>query len=368
MKRSVKRLAIFFIALIACAAAPVTSAKAQEVAGAAAVTGAGSTFAYPIVSRWAKAYERWVSGGGGIVMAGSGLDDPPTKQALDYEPIGSLAGMMRVRTAAVDFGASDVPMKSDELRKLGLAQFPIVIGGIVAVVNINGVGPGQLKFTGPLLADIFLGKIQNWSDPAIKAINPDLKLPDAKIAVVHRSDGSGTTYNFTNYLSKVSPQWLGGVGSDLIVKWPAGTGAKANDGVSKAVRQTANSIGYVEFAHALQTRLSYAALQNRNGQFVVPSPESFQAAAKSADWGNASDFDLMLTDVPREGAYPVVATVFVLMHKNASPRRTRAAVNFFEWSLDKGAQDAAALGYVPLPETLVTQIKRYWVSNLKTGS
>jgi phosphate transport system substrate-binding protein len=364
----VKRLAVLCIALTASAAAAAIPAKAQEVAGAAAVTGAGSTFAYPIVSRWAKAYERWVSGVGGMVMAGTGLDDPPTRQALDYEPIGSLAGTMRVRTAAVDFGASDVPLKSDELRKLGLVQFPIVIGGVVTVVNINGVGPEQIKLTAPLLADIFLGKVQNWSDPAIKAVNPDLKLPDAKIAVVHRSDGSGTTYNFANYLSKVSPQWRDKVGFDLLVKWPVGTGAKGNDGVAKTVRQTANSIGYVELAQALQAKLSYAALQNRNGQFVVPAPQSFQVAAQSADWGSASDFDLMMTDVPREGAYPIVATVFVLMHKDASPRRTRAALNFFEWSLDKGAQDASALGYVPLPETLVTQIKRYWASNLKTGS
>jgi phosphate transport system substrate-binding protein len=364
----VKRLAVLSVALAACSAAAAIPAKAQEVAGAAAVTGAGSTFAYPIVARWAKAYERWVSGTGGVVMAGTGLDEPPTRQALDYEPIGSLAGTMRVRTAAVDFGASDAPLRSDDLRKMGLAQFPIVIGGVVAVVNINGVGPAQIKLTGPLLADIFVGKIQNWSDPAIKAINPDLKLPDAKIAVVRRSDGSGTTYNFTNYLSKVSTQWRDTVGSDLLVKWPVGTGAKGNDGVSKAVRQTANSIGYVEFAHALQTKLSYAALQNRNGQFVVPSPQTFQIAAAGADWANAGDFDLMMTDVPREGAYPIVATVFVHMYKNAPLRRTLAVLNFLEWSLDKGAQDASDLGYVPLPETLVTQIKRYWASNLNTGS
>ena len=363
-----KSVAAFGLAAAVLAGALGTPAIAQEVAGAAAVTGAGSTFAYPVVSRWAKAYERWVSGVGGIAIAGSGLDDPPTRQALDYEPIGSLAGTMRVRTAAVDFGASDAPLRSDELRKMGLAQFPIVIGGIVAVVNISGVGPGQIKLTGPLLADIFLGKVQNWSDPAIKAINSDLKLPDAKIAVVRRSDGSGTTYNFTNYLSKVSTQWRDTVGSDLLVKWPVGTGAKGNDGVSKAVRQTANSIGYVEFAQALQTKLSYAALQNRNGQFVVPSRQSFQIAAAGADWANASDFDLMMTDVPREGAYPIVATVFVLMYKNAPLRRTRAVLNFFEWSLDKGAKDASDLGYVPLPETLVTQIKRYWASNLNTGS
>jgi phosphate transport system substrate-binding protein len=362
----VKTSVICSLVVLALAGAlPV--AKAQEVIGASAITGAGSTFAHPIISKWSKGYHEWLSGGSAIPIAGAGLDDPPTRAVLDYEPSGSLGGTMRVRVGAVDFGASDAPLKSDELKRLGLMQFPIVIGGIVAVVNIDGVGPGDIQFTGPVLADIFMGKIQNWSDPAIKQLNPSLKLPDAKIAVVHRSDGSGTTYNFTDYLSKVSPEWRGKMGSDLLVRWPGGTGAKGNDGVSRTVRQTRNSIGYVEFAHALKTNLSYAALRNHAGQFIKPSPQSFQVAAAGAEWTKTADFDLMMNDVRREGAYPIVATVFVLMQKGASPSRTRAALNFFEWSLDKGAKDASDLGYIPLPAELVTQIKQYWSSGLRAG-
>ena len=340
---------------------------AQEVAGAAAVTGAGSTFAYPIVSRWSKAYQRWVAGGGDFPITGSGLDDPPTAPVLDYEPSGSLAGIMRVKTGAVDFGASDVPLTAAELQRFGLCQFPIVIGGVVAVVNIDGVGPGEIKFTGPLLADIFLGKVQTWSDPAISALNPDLKLPDAKIAIVHRADGSGTTYNFANYLSKVSPQWRDQIGFDLLVRWPGGTAVKGNHGVSTAVRQSKNAIGYEEYAHAVQRKLSYAAIQNRTGRFIRPQPQSFQAAAASADWAGASDFDLLMTDAPGEAAYPIVATVFILMRKSTSPRRVSTTLSFFKWALDKGAKDAAELGYVPLPQALVAQVKSYWSTNLKAG-
>ena len=232
----------------------------------------------------------------------------------------------------------------------------------------RGSGPGQIKLTGALLADIYLGNVPNWSDPAIKALNPNLKLPDAKIAVIHRSDGSGTTFNFTSFMSGQSPQWRDTVGSDLLVRWPTGTGAKANDGVSRAVRQTRNSIGYVEYAHALQTGLSYAAIQNRAGNFVRPGRQTFEAAAATAEWSKASDFELLMTDAPGDIAYPIVATVFVLMQKGTAPRRARAALNFFEWSLDKGAKDAADLGYVPLPQTLVLQIKDYWAKNLKPGT
>jgi phosphate transport system substrate-binding protein len=363
-----KQIVLSGLAAACFVAALTVPAKAQEVIGASAVTGAGSTFAYPIISKWSKGYQQWLAGGSALPIAGSGLDDPPTRPVLDYEPSGSLGGTMRVRAGAVDFGASDVPLKSDELTRLGLAQFPIVIGGIVAVVNIDGVAPGDMQLTGPLLADIFLGRIQNWSDPAIRQLNPNLKLPDAKIAIVHRSDGSGTTYNFTDYLSKVSAQWRGTIGSDLLVRWPGGTGAKGNDGISRTVRQTRNSIGYVEYAHALQTKLAYAALRNRAGQFIKPHPQSFQIAAAGADWAKTSDFDLMMTDGQGEGAYPIVATVFVLMQKGASPARTRAALNFFEWSLDKGARDATDLGYIPLPAELVGQIKQYWASNLRAGS
>lgn len=360
------RLSLVVVA--AFAAMTAVPAPAQEVTGAAALTGAGSTFAsYPVISRWSKAYQKWLAGGGEFAVSGGGLDDPPTAPVLDYEPIGSLAGTMRVKSRAVDFGASDVPLKSAELQSLGLVQFPIVIGGVVAAVNLDGVAPGALKLTGPLLADIYLEKVQSWADPAIRALNPGLDLPGARIELVRRSDGSGTTYNFTNYLSKVSPQWRDKVGSDLQVKWPAGTGAKGNEGISQAVRKTKNSLGYVEYAQARQSKLSFAAIQNRTGQFVTPAPPSFQAAATGADWTQASDFDLLLTDAPGDSAYPVVATVFVLMHKSMPPRRARAALEFFKWSLDKGAKDAADLGYVPLPPALIAQVKSYWATQLKAG-
>jgi len=344
---------------------PVAPGLAQEVTGRAPVVGAGSTFAYPVVSRWAKGYHRWVSGGGTIPIAGGGLDDPPSGAMLDYEPTGSLAGIMRVKERAVDFGASDMPLKSDELRKLGLVQFPLVIGGIVAVVNIDGVGPGQLRLTGQALADIYLGRIQNWSDPSLKALNPQIALPDARIVVVRRSDGSGTTFNFTDFLSKASPLWKAKVGADLLVTWPDGTtGAKGNDGVSRAVRQTRNSIGYVEFAHAQQNRLAYTLIRNPAGNLVVPSPQAFQTAAGTADWKRAGDFELLLTDMPGADAYPMVATVFVLMNKGMSAQRRTAALNFFDWSLTQGSSEAAALGYVPLPSSLVAAVKAYWADTL----
>jgi phosphate transport system substrate-binding protein len=242
------------------------------------------------------------------------------------------------------------------------------MGGVVIAVNVDGVGPGDLKLTGPVLADIFLGKITLWSDPAIKAVNPALKLPDQQIAVVHRSDGSGTTFNFADYLSKVSPEWKLKVGTALLVQWPTGVGAKGNDGVAQAVKQTRNSVGYVEYAQARHSGLVHASLQNRSGHFVNPEGTTFRAAAANANWGATSDFHLLLTDVPGEQAYPITATVFVVMHKTASRTRTRSALDFFQWSLEKGANTAAQLGYVPLPDSLVQQIKAYWNKSLNAGS
>jgi phosphate transport system substrate-binding protein len=366
--RIVKSLAVLGIAA-AFAAVSILPAGAQEVMGNAEITGAGSTFAYPVIAKWSKAYQRWQAGGGDYPIAGSGLDDPPTRPALDYEPTGSLSGIMRARQAAVDFGATDMPLKSELLELLGLGQFPIVIGGVVPVVNIDGVGPGAIRFTGPVLADIYLGKIQNWADPAIKALNPDLKLPDAKIAVLHRSDGSGTTFNWALYLSKVSPQWRRQIGADTEVAWPTGTGARGNEGVSLAVKRDKNSIGYVEYSYVVRMKLSYALIQNQSGKFVRPDPRSFQSAAANADWGKTKDFYVLLTDAEGDDAYPITATTFALMQKQpGSPRRMRAVFDFFQWSLDKGAKDAADLGYVPLPATLVKQVKEYWVSDFKTGS
>jgi phosphate transport system substrate-binding protein len=356
------------IALLLLAGASAVPARAQEVAGNAAVSGAGSTFAFPIIAKWAAGYQRWKAGGGDYQVSGGGLDDAPTGRAVDYEPSGSLAGTMRAREGSVDFGLSDAPLSSAELAKLGLGQFPIVIGGVTAVVNLDGVAPGDIKFTGPLLADIFLGKISNWSDPAIKAINPTLKLPDAKIAVVRRSDGSGTTFNFTSYLSKVSAEWKDKVGSDLAVKWPVGVAAKGNEGVAQTVKQTPNAIGYVELAQALQTKLSYASMQNKAGKFIKPEPLAFQAAAASATWSGASDFDQLLVDAPGEDAYPMVVTVFAQMKKPGGTLRSRATLNFLQWSLERGAADAAHLGYVPLPSSLVTDIKKYWAASFRFSS
>ena len=323
---------------------------AQEVMGIAAITGAGSSFAYPLISKWSKGYQNWVAGGADYPVPNSGLDDPPAGPKVDYEPVGSLArhdadrgrrrGFRRIRHASQVRGFAEIE----------LIQFPVIIGGVVTVVSVEGIRPGQIKFTGPLLADIFLGKIRNWSDPAIAAQNPDIKLPDAEIVVVHRSDGSGTTFNFTNYLSKVSAEWREKVGADLLVAWPMGVGAKRNRGVAEIIAQTKNAIGYLEFAQARESGLSYALIENLAGRFVKPDASSFRAAADHADWGQSSDFNLLLTDAQGQNAYPIAATVFVLMRRAASGARTRATLNFLEWSLDKGAKDAADLGYVPLPQ------------------
>jgi phosphate transport system substrate-binding protein len=354
--------------VIVSALVVLSPARAQDVMGSTGITGAGSTFAYPVMSRWARGYQRWASGGGDYAATGGGLDDPPAEPRFDYEPVGSLAGIMRVKDRMVDFGASDVPLSSQELTRLGLGQFPIVMGGVVAVVNLDGVAAGRMRLTGEVLADIFMGKIERWSDPAIAALNGDLKLPDAKIALVHRSDGSGTTYNFAHYLAAVSPGWKARMGVDTLLAWPSGAGAKGNEGVALTVARTRNSIGYVEYAQALKAKLAFALIRNRAGTFVRPDAASFAAAAASADWAAAGDFNLMLTDAGGENAYPIAATVFALMHKQQkAPQRTQSAINFFKWALDKGGKDAADLGYVPLPEPLVRKVKDYWQKSFGAG-
>ena len=342
-----------------------TLVRAQDVLGGNVLTGAGSTFAFPVMSHWAHSYRRYIAGGGDYPIAGAGLDDAPTAQAINYEPVGSMAGILRAKEAAVDFGASDMPLSSTELGKLGLAQFPIVIGGVAVVVNVAGVGPGQIRLNGPVLSGIFLGKIPTWSDDAIKALNPGLTLPDAKITIVTRADGSGTTFNFTDYLSKVSRQFHDTVGSDLYVRWPGSITARGNEGVANLVRATPNAIGYVELAQALRSNLSYALIENGAKKFIKPEPAAFQAAASSADWTNGSDFGLVLSDAPGDASYPITATVFVLMNKGLSQGRARATLNFFRWSLDKGGPNASQLGYVPLPDSLVKQVKSYWTEHFK---
>ena len=266
----------------------------------------------------------------------------------------------------MDFGASDKPMASDELAQAGLAQFPVVIGGVVPVVNIDGVAPGQLRFSGPLLADICLGKVKSWNDPAIAKFNPGVKLPASAITVVHRSDGSGTTFNWVHYLGQVSPEWKSKVGEGTSVNWPTGVGGKGNEGVAAYVNQIKGSIGYVEYAYVLQSKMTYGQVQNSAGQFISPSATSFQAAAASADWSKAQDFNLVMTNAPGAQAYPVTATTFVIMYKQPKNKgRSDAAIKFFKWALEKGQPQAQKLNYVPLPAPLVKQVESYISANIK---
>ena len=328
-------------------------------ASAEPIRGSGSTFAFPIIAKWSAAYQAEQAGG----------YDSVSDNGVDYEPVGSLGGILRLANPEIDFAASDAPLPPAELKKFGYVQFPLVMGGIAIVVNIDGIKPGELKLTGALLADIYLGEIQNWSDPAIKAVNADLTLPDTKITVVHRSDGSGSTFTFTSYLSSSSDEWKTKYGADTLISWPLGTDAKASSGMIDAVRETKGAIGYVEFGQVARAGLSFASLQNKAGQFVKPERAAFEAAASGADWASATDFHLSLIDAPGEAAYPIAAVTFVLMP--AVPRsssRLNHALWFFSYALDKGGSDAAALGYVPLPSSLIGQVKAYWRDRFKFES
>jgi phosphate transport system substrate-binding protein len=311
-------------------------------AGAAETAGAGSTFVFPILSKWAADYQT------------------KTGDKINYQSIGSGAGLQQIRSSIVDFCASDMPLKPDELAKDGLRQFPLVIGGVVPVVNIEGVRAGDLHFTGTVLADIFLGKIKSWDDPAIRSLNPTINLPAAAISVVHRSDGSGTTFNWANYLAKMSPEWKQKVGEGTTVEWPVGAGGKGNEGVAAFVALAKNSIGYVEYTYAVQNKLAYGLVQNRAGRFVQPSAETFQAAAAGADWGASKDFFLIMTDAPGENAFPITATAFVIMHKQPkNMSRSKVAMDFFKWALESGQAQAESLHYVPLPKSLVRQVENH---------
>lgn len=317
----------------------------------AEVTGAGSTFVYPILEKWSTTFAA------------------DTGNTIKYQSIGSGGGIAQIKGATVDFGASDMPLKSDELAKLDLGQFPLVIGGVVPIVNIDGVQSGRIRFTGALLADIFLGKVKKWNDPAIKAVNPELTLPNAGINVVHRLDGSGTTFNWTNYLSKQSAEWRDSVGEGTSVEWPVGVGGRGNEGVAVYVTQSKNSIGYVEYAYAVHYKMPFGLVQNQAGRFVMPNAESFRAAAESADWAGTKDFYLVMTDAAGENAYPVTAASFVLMYKKPKDiNRTKLALDFFRWALEQGQNQAHELDYVPLPPPVVKQIEAYWKTNFDGGS
>jgi len=317
---------------------------------AAETKGAGSTFVSPVMAKWIDAYKG------------------KTGNIVSYQAVGSSIGVGLIKNEAVDFGASDMPLDPRELDRLGMMQFPIVIGGVVPVVNIDGVKPGQIRFTGQMLADIYLGKVKSWNDPAIRAVNPDIKLPNTAITVVHRIDGSGTTFNWSNYLAKVSPQWKASVGEGTTVEWPLGLGGRGNDGVASLVSLVPGAIGYLEYTYALQRldRISFGIVQNSAGNFVVPDAASFQAAAASADWKAEKDFHLVLTNAPGEDAYPITATTFVLMPKTPkSPDRSAAAIDFVRWSLENGKTQAETLNYVPLPPALIDQIERYWQQSIE---
>jgi phosphate transport system substrate-binding protein len=315
---------------------------------AAEVTGAGSSFVYPVLSKWSAAYAE------------------QTGTRINYQSIGSGGGIAQIKAATVDFGASDKPLSADELKKFGLGQFPVVIGGIVPVVNVPGVAAGAMKLDGSLLADIYLGKITRWNDPAIAALNGGLNLPDTKITVVHRSDGSGTTFNFTNYLSKVSPEWKAKVGEGTAVSWPAGIGGKGNEGVAAYVKQVVGGIGYVEYAYALQNKLAFSRMRNAAGNFVQPRDETFSAAAATADWNSAPDFNVIMTNAPGEQAWPITATTWAIMYKKPKDAaRSKAALDFFRWSFENGQSQAASLDYVPLPPELVQRIEAYWSQNIQ---
>lgn len=321
---------------------------AADQAVSAEIAGAGSSFVYPLVSKWSADY------------------NAATGAKVNYQSIGSGGGIAQIKAGTVDFGCTDKPLSPQELAQAGLIQFPAAIGGVVPVVNLDGIAPGKLQLTGSVLADIFQGKVGKWNDPAIAALNPGLALPDLKINVVHRSDGSGTTFNFSNYLSKVSPDWKAQVGEGTTVQWPGGVGGKGNEGVASYVGQIKGAIGYVELAYALQNKMTYTALRNAAGQYVQPSADSFAAAAAAADWTNAKDFDLVITDAPGEQAWPITAVTFTLMKKQPADAKHQAdTLAFFKWAFEQGQAQAQSLDYVPLPAPLVQQVERYWSTALK---
>jgi len=322
---------------------------ASTSAFAADITGAGATFPFPIYSKWADAYKK------------------ETGNGLNYQSIGSGGGIKQIQAKTVTFGATDMPLKVDQLEKDGLVQWPMVMGAIVPVVNIEGVKPGDMVFDGETLANIYLGKITKWDDPAIKKLNPNVKLPSEAITVVRRSDGSGTTFNFTDYLSKVSADWKSKVGEGTAVEWPVGVGAKGNEGVSGNIGQTKNSIGYVEYAYAKQNKLTYAAMVNKGGKTVQPTVESFQAAASNADWTNAPGYYVILTDQPGDKSWPITASTFILMHKDATDKAaSQEAIKFFKWAFANGGKMAQELDYIPMPDNVVKLIEKTWTAEIKS--
>lgn len=342
---------IFSKASVRTLAFAAAFAVAAPAALAADISGAGSTFFYPIASKWADSYKK------------------QTNVGLNYQSIGSGGGIKQIKAGTVTFGATDKPLKQDELTAAGLIQFPAVIGGVVPVINLKGVTPGQLTLDAAVLTGIFLGDISAWDDKAIKALNPSVNLPKTKIAVVHRSDGSGTTFLFTDYLTKVNSEWREKVGANSAVDWPIGIGAKGNEGVAGVVKQTDGAIGYVEFAYAKQNAMTYTKMINKSGATVAPDSDSFQAAAANADWSKAPGFYLILTDQPGAKSWPITGAPFVLVYKQPKdPSALLEALKYFDWTYKKGGKEADDLDYVPLPAAVVELIQASWKANIKDAA
>jgi phosphate transport system substrate-binding protein len=318
---------------------------------AADITGAGATFPYPVYAKWAEAYKA-VSGNG-----------------LNYQSIGSGGGIKQIKAKTVDFGASDMPLAAEELEKEGLTQFPAIMGGVVPVVNLDGVAPGQLKLTGPVLADIYLGKITKWVAPEIAALNPGVKLPTVDIVVVHRSDGSGTTFLWTDFLSKTSPEFKSAVGAGTAVKWPTGVGGKGNEGVAANVQRINGSIGYIEYAYAKKNKIAHTQIKNRDGQYVQPDDETFKAAAAHADWEKTPGMAVVLTDQAGKQSWPITGASFILMHKvQADPAKGKEVLKFFDWAYKNGGAMASELEYVAMPSAVTKLVGDVWKTQLKDGS
>jgi phosphate transport system substrate-binding protein len=333
-------------------AAAAGATMAFSSVSAADITGAGATFPYPIYAKWAEAYKG------------------ATGNGLNYQSIGSGGGIKQIKAKTVDFGASDMPLSAEELEKEGLTQFPAIMGGVVPVVNLDGIAPGQLKLTGPVLADIYLGKITKWVAPEIAALNPGVKLPTVDITVVHRSDGSGTTFLWTDFLSKTSPAFKSAVGAGTAVKWPAGVGGKGNEGVAANVQRIKGSIGYVEYAYAKKNKIAHTQVKNRDGQFVQPDDETFKAAAAGADWAKTPGMAVVLTDQAGKASWPITGASFILMHKSqADAAKGKEVLKFFDWAYKNGGAMAAELDYVAMPAPVIKQINDVvWKGQLKDAS
>lgn len=347
MRKNVIRLKF---AILAIALASISWLSPPAMAGPLTINGAGASFPFPVYAQWAYRYEKL------------------NKIRVNYQSIGSGGGIRQIKARTVDFGASDAPLKPVELKRAGLIQFPLIMGGVAPVVNIRGIEAGKLRLTPELLSDIFLGRIVKWDDPAIEKVNPGLKLPGKMITVVHRADGSGTTWIFTNYLDKVSPDWHEAVGTAKAVQWPVGVGGKGNEGVATYVRQVSGSIGYVEYAYALQNKLTYVLLKNKSGNFVAPTSESFQAAAANADWKNSPGFYVVLTDQPGDGSWPITGASFILIYREQTkPALAKEVLSFFDWCYKHGAELAAKLDYVPMPESVFKLVEKTWKTEISAG-